>query len=127
MQVNAVVLSVMVVAVPGCALAQTGPLAGERLRAAVAGKTVSFATPAGAVPIRYRADGTMVGQSNQVLAPFLGSERDHGRWWIAGDQLCQRWSNWLEGKSHCYKLRRLGRIVHWTRNDGRRGTATLSR
>jgi hypothetical protein len=126
MQFNAVVLGVMVVAVPGGALAgETGPLAGERLRAAVAGKTVSFANPAGA--ISFRSNGTMVGQSNQVLAPIIGSERDHGTWWIASDQLCQRWSNWLEGKSYCYTLRRFGRMVYWTRNDGRRGTATLSR
>ena len=127
MQVKAVVLGVMAVAVPACALAETASLAGERLRAAVAGKTVHFETPVGAVPITYKANGTMVGRSNSVLAPFIGAERDHGRWWIANDKLCQRWAIWNEAKPHCYTLRRQGLIVHWARDDGKRGTATLSR
>jgi len=50
---------------------------------------------------------------------------DTGKWWVAGDQLCQKWSSWMEGKSYCYKLTRQGNGVSWVRNDGRSGTARL--
>ncbi|HXF53571.1 MAG TPA: hypothetical protein VNK52_05550 [Hyphomicrobiaceae bacterium] len=110
----------------GGALAENGPLSGESLRAAVAGKTVYLATPVGALPISYRPNGTMLGRSGR-LAMYVGSELDYGTWWIARDRLCQRWDTWLEGKAYCYTMRREGDVVHWSRNDGRTGTATIAR
>src|SRR5262249_26619538 len=50
---------------------------------------------------------------------------DHGKWWVADDQLCQQWSSWMDGKSYCYKLTRNGSTVQWVRNDGRSGTARI--
>jgi len=111
--------------VPAAASGEAGRLAGETLRAAVAGKTVYLATPVGALPISYRPNGTMKGRSG-TLAVYVGAETDHGIWWIARDQLCQRWQTWLEGKAYCYAMRREGDTVHWSRNDGRTGTATIS-
>lgn len=95
------------------------------LHAAVAGKTVSLNTPLGALPIVYRGDGTMWGKAG-VLAVYTGSERDRGRWWVVADKLCQRWTTWLGGKSYCFRLRQDGAVVHWTRNDGLSGTATIT-
>jgi hypothetical protein len=111
--------------VPGGAWCENGQLSGDSLRAAVAGKTVYLATPVGAVPISYRPNGTMQGQSGS-LAAYIGSGTDRGTWWIARDRLCQRWDTWLDGKLHCYRMRRDGDVVHWSRDDGRTGTATIS-
>lgn len=102
-----------------------GQMDGGALRRAVAGKTVHLATPLGGLPINYRMDGTMSGRAG-ALASYTGSERDHGRWWIVGDKLCQRWSSWLGGKSYCFRLRQQGATVHWTRNDGVNGVATIT-
>lgn len=97
------------------------------LRKAVAGKTVHLATPLGGLPINYRADGTMSGSAG-ALASYTGSERDRGRWWVVADKLCQRWNTWLAAKSYCFRRREQGgRIVHWTRNDGLSGVATITR
>jgi hypothetical protein len=68
----------------------------------------------------------MSGHSRQ-LASYTGSERDSGTWWVSRDRLCQRWDKWLDGKSYCFTLRRDGRTVHWTRNDGTTGVATIAR
>jgi hypothetical protein len=97
------------------------------LRKAVAGKTVHLATPVGGLPINFRADGTMWGKAGS-LAAYTGSERDRGRWWVVADKLCQRWNTWLGGRAYCFTLRQRGAgTVHWVRNDGLSGVATIER
>ncbi len=104
-----------------------GAMDNGALRKAVAGKTVHLATPLGGLPINYRADGTMSGKAGN-LAAYTGSERDRGRWWVVADKLCQRWNTWLGGQAYCFKLREKGAgTVHWIRNDGLSGTATIAR
>ena len=103
-----------------------GQMDSTALRKAVAGKTVHLATPLGGLPINYRTDGTMSGSAG-TLASYIGSERDRGRWWVVADKLCQRWNTWLSGKSYCFRLRQQGATVHWTRNDGVSGVATIAR
>jgi hypothetical protein len=99
---------------------------GGNLRKAVVGKTVHLATPMGGLPISYRADGTMSGSAG-TLAAYTGLLSDRGRWWVVADKLCQRWNSWLGGRSHCFTLRHEGGTVHWTRDDGLSGVATIAR
>jgi len=101
-------------------------MSGEALRKALTGRTINLNTPLGGLPISFRADGTMWGTAGS-LASYVGSERDRGRWWITADQLCQRWNTWLGGQSYCFKLRQRGATVHWRRNDGLSGVATITR
>jgi hypothetical protein len=110
----------------GAAWAEDDQLAGDALRKAVAGRTVSLETPLGALPINFRIDGSMQGTAGE-LATYTGSDQDNGRWWIAADRLCQRWNKWLGGRSYCFTLRQRGRSVHWTRSDGLTGMATIRR
>lgn len=100
-------------------------LDGDGLRRAISGKTVSLSTPMGGLPISYRADGTMHGSAG-ALASYTGAARDSGRWWITADQLCQRWNTWLGGVPYCFRLRQEGASVHWTRDDGVSGVATIA-
>jgi hypothetical protein len=119
--------SVMVAAgLAAASAAEQQEMTGEALRKALAGKTIHLSTPLGGLPISFRADGTMWGTAGG-LASYVGSERDRGRWWIAANQLCQRWNTWLDGQSYCFRLRQHGRTVHWTRNDGLSGVATITR
>jgi len=106
------------------ALAEPSKLTGEALRQAVSGRTVLIATPIGSFPIRYWSNGTMTGQAPAFVAS-LGAGRDRGQWWIADDRLCQRWYRWLDAKQYCFKLQRVGATVHWLRDDGLSGTATI--
>jgi hypothetical protein len=50
---------------------------------------------------------------------------DHGKWWVSGNRLCQKWYAWMNGRTYCYRLTRSGSMVHWTRDDGRSGTARI--
>jgi len=116
---------VLTLAGAGVCLAEDG-LVGDTLRKVVAGKTVHLETPLGSLPINYKNNGTMQASTIQ-LAAYTGSTRDRGTWWVVADKLCQRWNNWLGGRSHCFTLRQQGESVQWTRDDGLSGVATIGR
>ncbi|MDX2258049.1 MAG: hypothetical protein NW205_03960, partial [Hyphomicrobiaceae bacterium] len=74
---------------------------GPELKVAVAGATLALDSPIGiALPIVFAHDGTMTSEAG-TLSFLLGSSRDVGRWWIAGDKLCKRWQVWFENKTKC--------------------------
>jgi hypothetical protein len=99
-------------------------LDGESVRAAITGKTIQLQTKIGVIPISFKADGTMIGRS-QELANWLGRSMDQGQWWIVENQLCQRWKLWMDAKPYCFTLRQAGETVQWTRNDGLKGTLVV--
>jgi hypothetical protein len=108
-------------------LAEPVSLAGDELRRAISGKTVYLRISGFELPIRYAANGRMMGKMSTVAASFSRGDgsQDRGKWWVSGDQLCQQWTAWMDGKAYCYKLTREGSTVHWVRNDGRSGTARI--
>ena len=108
------------------AMGEPSELAGEALRRAVSGKTVHIGTPIGLFPIHYKSNGSMTGQA-PVFVATLGGENDSGKLWVVDDRLCQRWQRWLDAKQYCFKLQRVGAAVHWSRDDGLTGTATIAR
>jgi hypothetical protein len=107
--------------------AEPTSLSGDELRKAVSGKTVYLKISGFELPIRYSPGGSMSGSMGAVAATLARGEdtSDRGKWWISGSQLCQRWSSWMEGKTHCYTLTRRGNSVSWVRNDGRSGSARI--
>jgi hypothetical protein len=112
----------------GAALAaEPASLSGDDLRKAVSGKTVYLRISGFDLPIRYSEGGSMAASMGAVAATLARGESssDRGKWWVAGDQLCQQWSSWMEGKAYCYKLIRRGNSVTWVRNDGRSGSARI--
>ena len=110
------------------AVAEQVTLAGDELRQAVTGKTVYLKVSGFDLPIRYAANGHMSGRINAIAAGFSRGDgtSDTGKWWVDNDQLCQKWSSWLESKAYCFKLTRDGNSVHWVRDDGLSGTARIS-
>jgi len=115
-------------AVPATAsLAEPAQLAGDTLRQAISGKTVYLNISGFELPINYAANGRMSGKMSTVAASFSRGDgaQDRGKWWVAGDQLCQQWTSWMDGKTYCYRLTRDGSTVRWVRNDGRSGTARI--
>jgi hypothetical protein len=124
--VKALAWATIVAAATAAAASEQQEMSGDALRKTLTGKTIHLNTPLGGLPISFRADGTMSATAGS-LASYVGSDRDRGRWWIAANQLCQRWNTWLGGQSYCFRLRRHGRTVYWTRNDGLSGVATIAR
>jgi hypothetical protein len=108
-------------------LAGNTALSADELRRAVAGKTVYLDVSGFELPIRYLDHGRMSGKMGTVAATLsIGDPvSDNGVWWIEANQLCQRWTSWLEGQTHCYRLTRKGNSVQWFRDDGRSGTARI--
>ncbi len=112
---------------PLMAAAAETTLSGEALRQAVSGKTVYLKISGFELPIQYSARGTMKGNMSTVAAAFARGDgsSDSGKWWVAGDQLCQKWTSWMDGNTYCYKLSQNGSAVRWVRHDGRSGTARI--
>jgi hypothetical protein len=73
----------------------------DQLRQAIVGKTVYLNVSGFELPIRYKANGRMTGNMGAVAATFSQGDgsRDSGRWWIDTNQLCQRWTSWMDGQS----------------------------
>jgi len=128
MKIRAIVLAASIALPVLPAAAESVSLAGDELRQAISGKTVYLNISGFELPIRYAANGRMKGSMGAVAASFSRGDgaSDSGKWWVDNDQLCQKWSSWMDGKSYCYKLTRNGNQVHWQRNDGRSGTARIS-
>ena len=127
MKIGAFAVAAGLILTTGAALAESASLAGDELRKAVSGKTVYLNVSGFELPIRYAPNGSMKGSMGAVAASFSRGDgaSDHGKWWVADDQLCQQWSSWMEGKSYCYRLTQQGNAVQWMRNDGRSGTARI--
>ncbi|MGH6734516.1 MAG: hypothetical protein ACRECX_00335 [Methyloceanibacter sp.] len=107
--------------------AEPASLAGDELRKAISGKTVYLNISGFELPIRYASNGRMSGKMGTVAASFSKGDgaSNSGKWWVADDQLCQKWTSWMDGKQYCYRLTRQGAAVRWVRNDGRSGTARI--
>ncbi|MEZ5850134.1 MAG: glucosaminidase domain-containing protein [Hyphomicrobiaceae bacterium] len=116
------------VAAPSPALPKAPPPSpDDALRTLVSGRTVLLDTPIGSViPITFAEDGAVQGRAGS-LSSYLGAAKDDGRWWVEKGRLCQKWKVWFEGQANCLKLRQIGEVVHWTRDDGRSGTARFAR
>jgi hypothetical protein len=112
---------------PAALAADPTSLSADELRQAVTGKTVYLNVSGFELHIHYRANGRMSGSMGTVAAAFSRGDgaSDNGRWWIEADQLCQRWTSWMEGQTYCYQLTRKGDTVQWLRNDGRSGTTRI--
>jgi hypothetical protein len=125
--VVALVLGASLADVAAAAKTKSASLAGAELRKAVSGKTVYLHISGFELPIRYAASGSMTGSLGTVAATLARGDgtSDRGKWWIAGNQLCQRWTSWMDGSTYCYKLTLKGTSVRWVRHDGRSGTARI--
>jgi Bacterial SH3 domain len=113
------------VAATGLAAAEPVPMAGPAIKDAIAGAVLHLDTPIGTpLPVRYAPEGQLSGTSGG-LSFYLGSASDTGRWWIARDKLCHKWTKWFDAEPQCLKLLQDGSRLHWTRDDGKTGTATI--
>lgn len=106
--------------------AESTPVPGRVLNEMVAGSTVVIDAPMGfKLPIRHGDDGTISGEAGG-LAFYLGTSTDTGRWWVADDRLCYKWSKWFKSEARCMRVRRDGARIEWEKEDGDKGTGTLT-
>jgi hypothetical protein len=108
------------------AAAEPVSLSSGAIRDTVTGSVLELDTPLGTkISVHFSKDGRLLGEAG-ALAFYLGSTSDRGRWWIAGDQLCHKWTRWFDAEAHCLRLRKDGARLLWRQDDGNSGTATIA-
>ena len=102
-------------------------LAGSDLKQFVSGKRVYLATPfGGEFPLNYRQSGVVTGDGTALGLGKFFAPREAGKWWVKGQNLCQQWPTWYDGKPSCFRIIKTGeRSLDWTRDDGRSGKARI--
>src|SRR5262245_22295885 len=98
MKVGTLVVAMALALLATAVRAELVTLSGGGLRNAISGKTVFLNISGFELPISYAANGRMSGKMGAVAASFSHGDgaQDRGKWWVAGDQLCQQWSSWME-------------------------------
>lgn len=117
---------IVLVVTAAAALAETRPIRGETIKTLISGGTIELDTPLGSkLPLKFDPDGTVSG-SSVVLAFYLGSTSDRGRWRISNNKLCTKFARWFDGKDRCLTIRPAdGSKFAWTMDDGDTGTASI--
>lgn len=102
-------------------------LSGPALKQLMTGAILYINTPLNTkLPVRYGENGQLSGVAG-TLASFLGAKKDTGRWWVARNRLCHRWTRWFDGETQCLKLRKSGERIYWLSDEGKTGTAFIRR
>jgi len=124
---SAALAACLVAAGPATVLAQGSQLSGSQIRDTVAGKRVYLSTPfGGEFPLYYKVNGTVDGSGKALGLGRYMRPTDSGKWWINGNELCQQWTSWYDGKTFCFTLADgESARLYWTRDDGLSGKARV--
>ncbi len=104
-----------------------GPMKAADIQRDIIGRRIYLAAPLGGeLPLHYQRSGVVDGSGEAVgLGKWL-KPNDSGKWWIAGDRLCQKFTTWYDGKQMCFNLKRVSdNSVFWQRDNGETGTARI--
>jgi len=124
---TALVAAIMCGAPVQPAMAEGEPLDNAGIMSLVTGKRIYLATPmAGELPLYYRENGKVDGTGEVIgLGKYL-KPKDSGRWWVSDNRLCQKWREWYDGRTFCFKLNRIsGTKAYWMRDDGTSGISRV--
>lgn len=101
-------------------------LSGSQIKDMIKNKKVSLETSWGSFPLNYRSNMRVTGDGTGLgLARFF-APKETGRWWIASNQLCQKFPTWYNGRTFCFSIQRIdNNRIRWQRSDGYSGTATV--
>lgn len=112
----------------GTSGADARQLSGAEIQNAVGGKRIYLATPLGGeFPLNYRSNGQVDGDGRASGLGRFAAPTDTGRWWIAGDRLCQQWQEWYDGRQFCFTLsQESDSRLRWIRDDGLSGRARIA-
>ena len=120
-------LSATLILLLGTASANAEQLSGSELKQFVNGKRVYLATPfGGEFPLNYKRSGVVTGDGSALGLGKFFAPKENGRWWVKGENLCQQWPSWYDGKATCFRIKKTGdRSLDWVRDDGRSGKARI--
>ena len=125
--VSTLLLGLALVATTAGGAAANARLSSGEIKRDIIGKRVYLATPfGGEFPLNYRPSGQVDGTGEALGLGRFAKPKDQGKWWIAGDRLCQKFRSWYDGAPMCFELYRIGpEKVKWIRDNGQTGTARI--
>ena len=124
--INKLGLSLIVIGGLAASPALSAQLTGPDIKSTIGGKQVMLKTFWGGFPLRYASSGNVTGDGTALgLAKFF-APKETGKWWVAGNQLCQQFPTWYQGQKLCFTLERQNpTTLKWVRDDGYSGTAKI--
>lgn len=104
-------------------------VAGGDIKTLIEGRRIYLKVPAGGeFPLYYRPGGVVDGTGQAAGLGIFARVSDEGKWWVSGDQLCQQWQTYENGKRFCFHLfQRSDGQLSWHRDDGLKGLARIGR
>lgn len=103
------------------------PISGRDIKPLIEGRRIYLKVPAGGeFPLYYRPGGVVDGTGKAAGLGIFARVSDEGKWWVSGDQLCQQWQTYENGKRFCFRLyQRDDGQLFWHRDDGLKGLARI--
>lgn len=121
-------LAILAVFALGVGNAQANTLSGDEIRDLIEGKRIVLQVPLGGeFPLYYQRGGQVTGDGTALGVGRFFAPRETGRWWIDGNQMCQQWPTWYNGRPFCFTIQQTAEDrIRWNRNDGRSGMARIT-
>ncbi len=102
-------------------------LNGQDIKATIGGKRVVLSSVGFQFPLFYNNNGRVTGDGSAVGLSKFFAPKETGSWWVAGNQLCQKFPTWYKGQTFCFTLQMTdANNLSWKRNDGYSGSAKIS-
>jgi hypothetical protein len=103
-------------------------LSGDQIAGLLGGKRVYLATGYGIeFPMHYASNGRVTGDGTGTMLGDYFAPKETGKWWVAGDRMCQQFPTWYDGRRLCFKLQKAGDgTLKWFREDGAQGKARIA-
>ncbi len=100
----------------------------SQIKKTVVGKRILLATRFGVeFPLVYNSNGTVKGDGTGTGLGNFFAPKEIGKWWIKGNELCQKFPTWYNGNTQCFTLKKINNNqLKWKSKDGRSGTAKVT-